>query len=89
MSMRCPGVGAAARNLTLPQVPCGYSSMLSSHLQFSGGLLVEASNLRAWITHGPAPGGDGRTGEVIPPSTGRSSIRAGHRGMGWLVRERG
>jgi hypothetical protein len=50
--MRCPGVGTAARNLTLPQVSCGYPRMLGSYLEFGGGPFVQACNLRSGITHG-------------------------------------
>ena len=62
VSVRCPGVGAAARNRILPQVPCRHPGMLGSQLKFAGGPLIQAGNLRAWITHRRAPGGEGRTG---------------------------
>jgi hypothetical protein len=55
VSVRCPGVGAATRNLTLAQVSCGNLRMLGSHLQFDGGPFVQASNLRTWITHVELP----------------------------------
>jgi hypothetical protein len=55
VSMGCPGMGAAARNLILMQVLCGHSGMLGSQLKFDGRLLVEGGNLRAWITHGRTP----------------------------------
>jgi hypothetical protein len=52
VSVRCPGVGAAARNLILTQVARGHPRMLGSQLKFGGGSFVQASNLCAWITHG-------------------------------------
>jgi hypothetical protein len=52
VSVRRPGVGAAARNLILTQVARGHPRMLGSQLKFGGGSFVQASNLCAWITHG-------------------------------------
>jgi hypothetical protein len=70
VSVRCPGVGAAARNLVLMQMTRGHPRMLGSHLQFGGGLLVETSNLRAWITHGRPPSdGGGTADEPTTPTT--------------------
>ena len=53
VSVRCPGIRAAARNLPLLQVASGNPRMLGCQLKFGGGLFVQASNLGAWITHGP------------------------------------
>ena len=47
VSVRCPGVGAATRNLILTQVSRGHTRMLCSQLKLGGGLLVQASSLGA------------------------------------------
>ena len=47
VSVRCPGVGAATRNLILTQVSRGHPRMLGGQLKLGGGLLVQASNLGA------------------------------------------
>jgi hypothetical protein len=52
VSVRCPGVGAATRNLILTQVSRGHPRMLGGQLKLGGGSFVQANNLGAWITHG-------------------------------------